>query len=145
MRIPALFLLASLAAALLACSSPASDRMASVAELSRFATMVGGRLRCAELDTRLAALRTRTGPYLTHEEVSWLLVPALGLDYRLRHGDSMERCQELLEAMGLLRPGSGLEPVSITELRRLLNRAALPETELVLPGAGPLPSWLNEP
>jgi hypothetical protein len=134
-----------LAASLIACSSVHSRREACLAELDRFAAGVGGRLFADPFRERLSLLRQRRAAVLRREELAWLLVPGLGLSYRLRRGAGPLHSQRLLEDLGLMRPGSGGEPVSVDELRKLLNRAALPEAELLLSGAGPLPVWLSQP
>jgi hypothetical protein len=99
--------------------------------------------RASTLRTRLARLRSQTARYFTHDELAWILVPALGLEYRLRRGDGPQECHALLVGMGLMAEASAAEPLTLEALRRIVNRAALPETELLLPGPGPLPGWLR--
>lgn len=130
---------------LAACGSAPTQRQLCLSELRRFHGHAVSVPAAQHLEARLETLETAPGPSLLHRELAWLLVDWLGLGYRLRQADGPLESQALLEDMGLMRPSSGAAPVSLDELRRLLNRAALPETELLLPGPCPLPEWLWTP
>ena len=145
MRLRALLILGLLSAGLACCSPQGSERAQCLAELARFQAEIGGRIASESVSSRIAVLAGIRRDALARQELAWVLVPALGLEYRLRRGDDPAQCQELFEGMGLMPVGSGPRPVSLGELRRLVNRAALPETELLLPGPRPLPGWLVEP
>lgn len=139
------FLLAALTASLGACGPPASERSRRLAELESFVRLSVPEAATPSFEERLRALRIVDTPDLSHRELAWLLVGMLRLGYRLRHADGPSECQDLLEEMGLMRPASGASPVPSLELRLLLNRAPLPETELLLSTSGPLPDLFPRP
>ena len=130
-----------------ACDGPPSGRLQCLDELTTFFSEIQDRSHPipAAVSIRLAELRKSPASHLTHQELAWVLVPALRVDYRLRQGSEPEACQELLEDIGLMRSNSGIDPVQLDELRRIVSRSALPETEIVAPAPCPLPRWLWEP
>lgn len=130
-----------------ACDEPPSERLQCLDELTRFFGEIQDSSHPipAAVSIRLAELRKSPAANLTHQELAWILVSALRIDYRLRHGSGPEACQELLEDIGLMRSSSGTDPVSVDELRHIVSRSALPETEIVAPEPCPLPGWLWEP
>ena len=130
-----------------ACDGSPSERLQCLDELTRFFGEIQDHSHPipAEVSIRLTELRKSLAPHLMHQELAWVLVPALRIGYRLRRGSEPEACQELLEDIGLMRLDSGIDPVPLDELRRIVSRSALPETEIVAPAPCPLPRWLWEP
>jgi hypothetical protein len=128
-----------------ACHAPLDSdlRERCLDELEPLARMEMAHAAQPLVKARLEELRRHGGPALSMSELAWILVPALGLQYRLRRGEQPARCHELLAAMGLMSEDTADAPLSLEALRLLVNRAALPETELLLPGSGPLPDWLR--
>ncbi len=79
---------------------------------------------------------------VTYRELARFLVPILGLQYRMRNRNLPDSPYQILVQMELLPKNSAARPVSVEDLERILNRATLPETELLLPHHAPLPQWL---
>src|SRR5262245_28263766 len=101
MRIRAISMVSCIAVGLSACADGSTSRDSSLDQVARFSVAIGGNLDSEPIHSRIQTLR-KAGPRpLSYQELAWVLVPALGLQYRLRHGDDPQKCQELLEAIQL--------------------------------------------